>query len=396
MAVVFFLPWVSVTEEFRILDMRLIPYERGRLPGELLGIPQAAFDDVLGNYGDRGFGSHSAQPISQSALIIWDDDTPGLGTSDAQIQHRLVQSSYLAFSALTARSLCSTFEYYNSDTLQVVAQRFDVGSPSHCCITTRRRDGGTQNMLAGSAGLKFIRPYHVDNRSRITLDTRLLEALFKLPDGDLKDRIDEAIVSFLRANTDAPSMDERSELILVRVAIDTLLKVPHDKAAFRKAINEHFDELPNPPIWHKGNLNESCWRNHWDRNVNRPLDAWVHDFCAARNAAAHGPANGEKGSVWPRHNHLVFSAWMLPLIVKKLLAQAGLYEFSAEDKVARAGFELFLAHDLLAAADEEGTNVWWKISESELFRPLHEEEFSGLRGEGEGEEEVVANTQFRS
>ncbi|MGL5995756.1 MAG: hypothetical protein ACRC1I_04425 [Pseudomonas proteolytica] len=88
---------------------------------------------------------------------------------------------------------------------------------------------------------------------------------------------------------------------------------------------------------------------HWNKHVNRPLDAWVHDFCAARNAAAHGPANGEKGSIWPRHNHLIFSAWLLPLIVKKLLAQAGLYEFTAEDKVARAGFEVFLAHDLLAS-----------------------------------------------
>ncbi|MDX9681866.1 hypothetical protein QMK56_10190 [Pseudomonas protegens] len=143
------------------------------------------------------------------------------------------------------------------------------------------------------------------------------------------------------------------------VAIDTLINVPHDKAAFRRAINEHFDELPNPPIWHKGSLDESRWREHWDKHVNRPVDAWVHDFCAARNAAAHGPADGEKGSIWPRHNHLIFSAWLLPLIVKKLLAQGGIYKLSAEDKVARAGFEVFLAHDLLAVTEEEGTNVWW-------------------------------------
>ena len=186
-------------------------------------------------------------------------------------------------------------------------------------------------------------------------------------------RIDEAIVSFLRANTDAPSMDERSELILMRVAIDTLLNVPHDKAAFRRAINEHFDELPIPPIWHKGSLDESWWREHWDKNVNRPLNAWVHDFCAARNAAAHGPANSEKGSIWPRHNHLIFSAWLLPLIVKKLLVQAGLYEFSAEDKAARAGFEVFLAHDLLAATDDHENKVWWQVAESALFLPLFAE-----------------------
>lgn len=39
MAVVFFLPWVAAAEELRITDICLMPYERGRLPGELLGIP---------------------------------------------------------------------------------------------------------------------------------------------------------------------------------------------------------------------------------------------------------------------------------------------------------------------------------------------------------------------
>ncbi|EFW84644.1 hypothetical protein ALP26_02068 [Pseudomonas savastanoi pv. glycinea] len=163
MAVVFFLPWVGAAEELRIAGMCLMPYERGRLPGELLGIPQAAFDGVLGNYGDRGFGSQPSQPIQQAAVIIWDDDIPGLEASDAQIQQRLVQCSYLVFSALADRSICSAFEYYNADTLQVVAQRFDITSPAHSCMTTLRRDGGTQNMLTGSGGLKFIRPYHVDN-----------------------------------------------------------------------------------------------------------------------------------------------------------------------------------------------------------------------------------------
>ena len=143
----------------------------------------------------------------------------------------------------------------------------------------------------------------------------------------------------------------------MRVAIDTLLDVTHDKVAFRKAINEHFDELPNPPSWHKGSLDESWWREHWDKNVNRPLDAWVHDFCAARNSAAHGPANGERGSIWPRHNNLIFCAWLPPLIAKKLLAQVGLYEFSAEDKVATAGFEVFLAHDLLEFTDKHENKV---------------------------------------
>lgn len=378
MAVVFFLPWASVPEELRIAGMRLIPYERGRIPGEQLGIPQEALDGVLGNYGNRGYGTQPSQPIHQAALIIWDYDTPSLEVSDIQIQHRLVQGSYLAFSALSVRTLCSMFGYYNADMLQIVAQRFDVGSPAHSCITTRRRDGGTQNILAGSRDLKFIRPYHVDNRARISLDIPLLETLLKLPDGELNQRIDEAIVAFLTANTDAASMDERSEFILMRGAMDTLFGASHDKAAFRRAINEHFDELPNPPIWHKGYLDESWWCKHWDSNVERPLYAWVHDFSAARNAAAHGPAKGQKGSIWSRHNHLIFSTWLTPLVIKKLLAQAGLYELNAEDKVARAGFEVFLAHDLLAFTDKDEDTVGWQKAEAELFLPLFAQQLREL------------------
>jgi len=64
---------------------------------------------------------------------------------------------------------------------------------------------------------------------------------------------------------------------------------------------------------------------------------------------------------------------LLPLIVKKLLAQAGFYEFTAEDKVARAGFEVFLAHDLLAFTDQDENKVWWQIAESELYLPLFAE-----------------------
>ena len=373
MAVLFFLPWTSVAEELRIAGMRLIPYARGRLPGELMGISQQVLDSVLGNYGDRGRGAQPAQPIHRAAFLLWRDDAPGLEVSDSQIQQRLVEGSYFAFSAMASRRLCSTFEYYNSDTLQIVAQRFDAHSPAHSCITTRRRDGGTQNMLAGGGGLKFIQPYHVDNSARISVDVPLLEALLRLPDGELKQRIDEAIVAFLRANTDATSMDERSELILMRIAFDTLLAASHDKPAFRRAVTAHFDEVPNPPIWHKGSLGEATWREHWNSPIGRPLDAWVHDFSAARNAAAHASNTTQKGSLWPRHNHLLFASWLLPLIVKKLLAHEGLYELSDEDKVARAGFEVFLAHDLLALADKKSEILGWQKAEAELFLPLFAE-----------------------
>ncbi|MNH34207.1 hypothetical protein D3C79_947850 [compost metagenome] len=55
-----------------------------------------------------------------------------------------------------------------------------------------------------------------------------------------------------------------------------------------------------------------------------------------------------------------------------------------EDRLARAGFEVFLAHDLLACTDQHEDKIWWQHAESELLQPLFAQRLIAAVAEEEG------------
>jgi hypothetical protein len=383
MSVLFFLPWITTVEEVQLGSMRLIPYVRGEAPGQLHGFGQEVLDAILGSYGDQNFHpSRTSAHVMRSTIITWENDIEGLDLPEDQITPRLEMANYLAFSALAERRFGGHSDYCNADGYQAVAQRFTQDRPGDTTLITRRRDGYGQHYVGSAEVPRFIRPHHVAGQLPLALDTPLVLALLGLPDGDLKSRIDEAVDSFLRANTDAPSMRERSEMVLMRVAFETLLDSTHETGDLRRRFREHFEtDLPGTPVWADGAFSEAIWRARWPNHIARPLDAWVQDFCSARNAAAHGPRGASAPPVWQRHNHLLFSSWLFPLMVKKLLGAEGLYELGDEDVASGSGFEAFFAHDLLACADDEEISLRWNRVESELLLPVHAGRIFSLLGD---------------
>lgn len=374
MATLLFFPWVSTHAPLKLGELSLIPYTRAQAPGELYGVSQETIDAILGNYGDAAFPPepNAFAHVRHATLVTWADDTDGLTLSEDQVFDRLGQARYVAFSALAQRRFCSHNNYCNADGYEVVAQGFMAERPGSISITTRRRDGSTQHLISRTSSPRFIRPDHVDSRLTLAVDEALVCALLSLPSGDLKRRIDEAIDVFLLANTDSPAMQERAEMVLMRVAFETLLDATHRTSDLRARFAVHFEnELPAPPKWGNGVLTEERWRQRWPNDdIARPLDAWVEDFCDARNSAAHGPRGAREPSLWQRHNHLLFGSWLFPLMIKKALADEGLYQLSDEDKAARQGCESFLAHDLLSRPSEDANECWWNRVEGDILLPL--------------------------
>jgi len=372
MSVLFFFPWVASRSVLRLGELSLIPYERGQIPGALHGVSQEIIDTVLGSYGDVAFTSPPSAftSIRQATLLTWTADAEGLELRENQIFERLLQARYITFSALAQRRFCRSGDYCNADGYEVIAQSFAAERPGSISITTRRRDGFTQTYISRTSLPRFIRPEHVHSRLDIGIDEALARALLELPQGDLKSRIDEAIAAFLRANTDASTMLPNAELVLMKSAFETLLGASHRANDLRREFSAHFaGELPNPPVWGNGIYSEACWQERWAQS-SRPLDAWVRDLCDARNSAAHGVRTNGQPSVWQSQNHLLFSSWLFPLMVKKILVDAGLYQLSYEDMAARIGCEAFLAHDLLSRIDEDSDERWWNRVDSEISQSL--------------------------
>lgn len=373
MPVLYFLPWVSTSETIIVGDLKLLPYTRGMQPADLDGITITNIDAVLANYGNQGYSSKRAAPITNATIVTWNSVSATSEPTDEEIQKRLQIGQQLVFCALAQRELGSLFQYCNTDGYRMIAQRFTVNNSGAIAVTTRRRDGYSLQYLGSSANNpRFVRPLHVADRLSLNIDFKLLAALQAVATPELKERLSTAIDVFVRGNTDAPDIPERTEIVLLRNAFETLLNSTHQTDNLVRRFADHFrSELPAISIWHAGQLDEGVWRKRWPKNnISRPLDAWVNDFCDARNSAAHGSRNGHEAPVWHIHNHLLFASWLFPLIVKGLLASAGLYHLTDEDIVLRCGFEVFFAHDVLACLDKSNPEINWTRVERELLFPI--------------------------
>lgn len=374
MQVLFFFPWMHFLEPVQVGCIRLTPYFRGASPGAFHGVRQAVLDNILAAYGEHnhfyvGIGDHSIATVREALLISWSDDVDGLEVPEEQIDIRRKQTNYIGFSALAKRKFCTSSEYTNADHFTVVAQPFRPESSDGVAIFTRRRDGSCSQYLGLEQGPRIIRPFHIQDKSQLIFDSSLAEALLALAPGDLKDRIDESIAIFLLANTDDPAMNERSEVVLTRIAFDLLLGSKHTVEDFMKRLLTHFEgDLPSPPLWSKGPFTEDVWRDRWYKpekpnkpgnKVSRPLEAWALDFAGARNDAAHGSKAAYRPPVWTNKYHLLYASWLFPLMVKKLLEGAGSYQMTDQDKLWRRHCERFIGPDLLQHTDESKRDFWW-------------------------------------
>ena len=63
-----FLPWITVYEPIEVGQIRLLPYERGQLPGNLPGVTQDEIDRVLAPYADL-----PNKPVERATLFEWGD-----------------------------------------------------------------------------------------------------------------------------------------------------------------------------------------------------------------------------------------------------------------------------------------------------------------------------------
>ena len=261
--------------------------------------------------------------------------------------------------------------YTNSDAVGVIAQRFDPDNPSAVSVSSRRRDGGTRHGISGSVPLKFVRPFHVPAHGVLNVDAGLLASLLHSSGNHkLAVHIRDAIAVYNRANSDADGTSDEVDLVLLRVALETLTRSTHFADDLQKRV-ANLTGMKGRGSWNSGPFNEKVWKAAWPKSL-RPFDAWLADFCSARNASAHGNsshAKSRKSQVWSNRNHLMFASWLVPLLVKKALARSGLYRLTEEDEDFLSGFELFLTEDV-SFWDEEHGLKWNELEQSFIERRI--------------------------
>lgn len=313
-----FFPWIAIKDRTEVGPLTLMPYRRGRAPGDLAGATQAQVDAVLSSYSER-----PRRPVRDA--IIMEIDEWRSGSDPAPALDRLFEArEALAFAALANRRLFSgQFGYYSFDTFALVVQSYSATEPGRFAYTTRRRDGGTHNLWSADE-FAFHQPLHVHKPMGMHFDDKLLATLLRSERANWRD----AIFEFNRANTDSPDVPMHVETIMVKSAFERLFGIDQSAAEFARALLSRVGE-PAAQQRVAAPL-AGDWRRARPK-ATRPIDAWAREFCARRGAAAHGIERKAEHFVWSEQAHLAFAAILFPLVFRKIAAEAGEYALSVAD-----------------------------------------------------------------
>ena len=374
------MPWVYTRYATDMGKVRLLPYVRGSKPGTVGKITQTMFDAVLGRYANKAYlpSDSMATSVQDATIVQWIDEEFGIELSDREISERMSVVQLLVFCAVSNRTYDALGRYCNSDGVTVFGQKFDAQRPLAMSYVTRRRDGGTNHMVSDDhVRPLFLRPSHVAEPLIVEFDLPLFIALQKVSDDGLKALLYDAVSLFNRANTDVSEMPDGAELVLLRAAYETLLKSGHNKEELKQKFIDHFSEGLVSASWDAGSFTKANWENRWSCTavVQTPLQMWIDDFCAARNASAHGTTSARKYDppIWSIHNHLMFASWLFPFMLKKILEVADVYQLSEDERESRAHLEHFFAYDI--SERDENRRLHWhlpfeKIADASLARTI--------------------------
>jgi hypothetical protein len=329
-----FLPWVAVDEPLTLGPLRLLPYYQAKLPGDLAHATQADIDGVLSAYANR-----PGSKIKKATILELGDWHTGMDAQDV-VSSIFRARNALAFAALSRRQLFREhLGYCNNDSYSLVLQRYSPGNAGTFAFSTRRRDGGT-NQLWSSDEFAFHRPNHVDPHVKVSLDEPLLAALLALQGSE--SRLFEALTEFNSANTDSPDVPEHVEVVMVKSAFEWLLQIGEQASDFVDGLTRCLKDVASVKS------SEGPLKIEWQRarpNAVRPIKAWAREFCDIRGASAHGKPRAAPRFVWAAHTHLAFASLLFPLVFKKVAANAGLLKLDQYDLERLRRIDAYVMHD---------------------------------------------------
>ncbi len=350
-----FLPWVTSDAERLVGRFLLVPYRLGRSENAASAIPHAQIDQALRFYRDA-----SRRPIRQCTLVALADKGIGTALSDAEIEDLFIFGELLAFSALSHRRFFQNgFGYVGRDQYALLFQRIPDHFSGSIALTYRRRDGGMTQGI-GADDFPITIPPHVVWQQSVAYDEQLLQALLQAWMGmSAKDwqRYYEAANAFNFANTDSEAVPHGMELVLLHGAFERALGVGGGKtndfvAELGKclAISDRVKCRVRGAIQPKPKANEPF-----------VLEAWARDFCASRGSVAHGHDYAASKPTWSLPNHLLLASYLLPLVIKRRLSEAGLMTMREGDVALIDAFERLACFDHFRRMSALTTPPWRRI-----------------------------------
>lgn len=372
-----FFPWLQIENPITVGPLRLLPYEKAKLPGDSVNVSQRQLDLVL-----KAYATHPRKRITAATLLELDEWSTGTDPS-AAMEKLYAAKELLAFTSLSERKLFHGHfdNYCCNDDFALIVQNFTPENTSTFAYSTRRRDGGTSNVWS-SEEFSFHRPIHCSTHNSPSQNLDLLAAL--LP--QRKPNLIESIAEFNHSNTDSQDVLPHVELVMLKSAFELLFEIKQNVGEFCKALDKSLSSLA-PTKTADGPL-KAKWLKA-QAKASRPLNAWAREFCDRRGVAAHGNSSTSDRFVWPERSHLAFASFLFPLLLKKILSEMGNYKISDYDKNRLRKIDQYVLHDPFSQRSfnrkESKKHPWaaidQEIQHAELAKIMH---YQGIKALQEG------------
>jgi hypothetical protein len=372
MPAIAFFPWCTITESITVGDFELTPFGMSRVAPEIGG----AISEVFKLYGKTRAVDRATVPVLRRVGTAFESDL-----AEEELRERFEFRERLAFSVLSAREYFRDHRYANSENVRMVVQGFTIDRAGSTMITSRRRDGHSNNIIL-KGSMRFLRPQHALRSCELPrdLDLGLLNALgaARAADIPLWAQITDAVRLFVGANSDSPDIGLHNELVDVISAFSRLggvWKEAETVQAFTRA-------LPSPPRSGMESDTRFAGAGWGPRFTSQRMvdqrergksvrEVWLSDANQVRSEVGHGRLTDARyPALWAAHEHLLLAAVALPLYVKALLREAGVYAWSSTDDDLNEAFDVLATVEPFSWTDdpleEEGdashhdrkTNPW--------------------------------------
>jgi len=372
-----FMPWLIIKENLHSHGIILHQYKKGQQPFGENNELQGQADKILGCYKTRrGFAKNQYRSINEAVIISMEGKEPNSELSDDDCNNLYDFNLFLACAALGNRSFFSVVNYCNSSNFDLVVQNYNpLSSSAGLKIITRRRDGTKANMISWDA-YSELQPHYVDDYSPVEIDFDLLLALCKAKETLVRDvtqpkkwvDFQDAIRSFVRANSDSNRIFLQDEMVLFLSAFQRLLMC---KSSDVDELSTNFLDLYQAELQIIANETDRCGGEKRKANSGSITEAWIRDFCKMRNEFAHGKYNSNLKFYWNIHEHLLLASFVFPILLKQRLEKDEYYLMSKYDVAFKRSFERIASESeiLREIPDQNGDErfIWSKIVFDELF-----------------------------
>ncbi len=242
----------------------------------------------------------------------------------------------LALACLAEQKFFQSRAHLNGAMFVSPVQRMTPGEDG-ICIVRQRRDGQTLDGGWSFSDVTFQAPLMIPHDIYPAPSEEFLAALVaaRAVGAPVFERIDAALPFFILGVSEVPDLISHPSAMLLALAYSRLID-PDDKGAHSLATNFGllWSQYTRTTLQQAGlQPDAGALQKYAPEQRRNPVHMkWAKELYETRSSFVHhGPGNGESRN-WTPWQHVIAASFAFPLTVKLLLAEAGFYRLSDDDK----------------------------------------------------------------